>query len=120
MSDPFVPALADVQSYLGADAPTWDETTIEDALSAETLAQSRICRVPHATDPDTGADLGPDYPADLAEALYRRVQHNLALRALPLGIQTSLTDMAVSTANVGGTDAEVRRLERPFRKRKVG
>ena len=42
--------------------------------------------------------------------------HNLALRALPLGVQASISDMAVATTRVGGLDAEVARLEAPYRK----
>jgi hypothetical protein len=60
------------------------------------------------------------YPEDLTEALYRRVAHNLSMRALPLGIQANISEMAVSTTRVGGLDAEVARLEAPYRKRVVG
>ncbi|HET6874648.1 MAG TPA: hypothetical protein VFH70_07710 [Acidimicrobiales bacterium] len=113
---PFVPTITDLKGYLGAEAPGWSDEVLTAALATETTAQSRACAIPHATDPATGGDLGPDYPADLAEALYRRVAHNLATRSLPLGIQTTLTDMAVATTGVGALPAKVRALEAPYRR----
>lgn len=112
---PTAPDLAAVKAYLGPDV-SWPDGDIEKALAAETLAQARRCRLP--VDPDP---LNPQpYPADLAEALCRRVAANLANRALPLGVQASVTDGAVAATRVGGGDAEVNRLERPFRKWAVG
>lgn len=105
-----VPPDADaVAAYLG-DQNAWTPEEIDAALDAETAAQALVVRLP-----ETG-----DYPADLAEALFRRVAHNLALRGLPLGVSVDLTDTAVATNRVGGTDAEVRRLEAPHRKMPVG
>lgn len=100
------PDLPAVKAYLGPDV-TWGDSEITEALTAETAAQARACRIPDGTDA---------YPADLDEALCRRVAHNLALRGLPLGVQASVSDMAVATTRVGGMDAEVRRLEGPWRK----
>lgn len=104
------PDIDAVKAYLGT-ANTYTDAQLQSALDAETAAQGKVCKLPDPT---------ADYPADLAEALMRRVHHNLALRALPLGIQTSISDMSVATNQVGGTDAEVRRLERPFRRLVVG
>jgi hypothetical protein len=100
------PDLAAVKAYLG-DTHSWDDSAVEEARLAEIAAQSRACRIPV----EEGA-----YPADLDEALCRRVAHNLALRNLPLGIQANVSDMSVATTRVGGMDAEVRRLEGPWRK----
>lgn len=100
------PGFDDVKNYLGDTSH--DDDTIKAALAAETAAQARKCRVPSP------------FPADLAEALMRRVAHNLALRRLPLGIQAALSDGGAVQTRVGGEDAEVRRLEGPFRKRRVG
>lgn len=55
------------------------------------------------------------WPASLTEALYRRVAHNLALRPLHLGVSVSTSEAAVSVRQVGGSDAEVERLEGPHR-----
>lgn len=112
---PTYPTPAEVDAYLG-DESTWDMDAITSALDAEKAAQARVCRIPTDADPDDPADL----PADLAEALCRRVAHNLALRQLPLGVQAAMSEGGVATNNVGGTDAEVRRLERPWRKLVVG
>lgn len=112
---PTPPTVTDVLTYLGDDV-SWEEPAVQAALDAETAAQAAVVRFP--VDPEPPAEPLP-YPADLAEALCRRVAHNLALRALPLGVQASITDSAVATNFVGGTDAEVRRLEAPYRKRFV-
>jgi hypothetical protein len=113
---PTPPDLPTVLTYLGTDS-SWASEEVESALAAETAAQARVVKFP--PDPDAPAEPLP-YPADLAEALCRRVAHNLALRALPLGVQATISEMAVATTSVGGTDAEVRRLERPHRKLVIG
>ena len=104
------PDLPVIKAYLGDDT-SWDDETIEAALRAEAAAQSRACRVPSASE---------EWPADLVEALCRRVQHNLALRRLPLGLQASISESGVAQMRVGGNDAEVRRLEAPHRRLVLG
>ena len=103
------PTLPEITTYLGS-AHSWESTPIAEAYAAELGAQADVCRLPI-----TGA-----YPPALVEALGRRVAHNLALRDLPLGLQANISDMAVATTRVGGTDAEVRRLEAPWRKMLIG
>lgn len=103
------PNIAEAKAYLGSDH-SWSDTQVEAALNAEAAAQARVVRIPD----------GVGYPPDLAEALFRRVAANLALRALPLGLQSSASEMAITTTRVGGGDAEVRRLERPYRRLAVG
>lgn len=112
---PTPPPLPDVLGYLGSDI-SWTEDEVTSALAAETAAQAKVVRFP--ADPEPPAGPLP-YPADLAEALCRRVAHNLAVRALPLGVQATVTDAAALNTYVGGTDAEVKRLEAPYRKRVV-
>lgn len=110
------PSVADATTYLGETS--WSAEEIESAYDAEESAQRRRCKIPQdVTDPLNPVD---DYPADLIEALYRRVAHNLALRALPLGVSTTLSESAVATDRVGGLDAEVRRLEAPYRRLVLG
>lgn len=110
------PDLTVVKAYLNeADdslVAKWGDTAITGALAAEKAAQSRVCRVP--TDPDA------EWPADLTEALCRRVAANLAARAVPSGVQSTLTEFGPTTARIGGIDREVRRLEGPFRKVVLG
>lgn len=108
---PTPPDLAAVKAYLGA-SHSWADSAVEEARLAEVAAQLRACRLPVDPDPENPEP----YPADLDEALCRRVAHNLALRNLPLGVQANVSDMAVATTRVGGMDAEVRRLEGPWRK----
>lgn len=109
---PTAPDLDDVKAYLG-DQNAWTDDEITAALAAEIAAQARVVQFP-ADPPEPAAPLA--YPADLQEALFRRVAHNLALRGLPLGVSVDLTESAVATTRVGGTDAEVRRLEAPHRR----
>lgn len=103
MPAPTIPA---VQAYLTAMGNDSSETEVSEAYAAEKAAQAQLCTVP--------ADDGL-WPADLAEALKRRVAVNLTVRGLPLGIQASITEAAVGIARVGGTDREVQRLEAPHR-----
>lgn len=100
-----------VSEYLGDDI-SWTPEVVESALGAEIAAQASVVRFP--------ANVSGEGPAALIEALCRRVAHNLALRSLPLGLQISMSEMAATQTRVGGTDAEVRRLESPYRRLVVG
>lgn len=103
-----------VQAYLGpayagqSGGAAYDPELIEDALTAETAAQSAVIAEKYLT--------GGPYPA-LDEALCRRVARNLALRKIPLAIQT---DELAGAVRIGGKDPEVARLERPFRRVVLG
>jgi hypothetical protein len=90
--------------YLGANS--WSDGELQDALDAETAAQRRACAVPAA------------YPADLREALLRRVWRNLVMRGQPLLTVPGSDDGSVSV--VPSADPEVRRLERPWRRLVMG
>lgn len=104
---PSDPLLAAVETYLADESgEVWEAGDIASAYAAERAAQTRVCRVPASP---------ADYPADLVEALCRRIHRNLAVRKLPLGFQALSSDAAVTAARVG-QDPEVRRLEAPFRK----
>ena len=103
------PTAAEIDTYLGDDH-SWGVDEIQSAYEAELNAQADACRLP----------VDGSYPPALVEALGRRVAHNLALRALPLGVQANVSDYSVATTRVGGMDAEVRRLEGPYRKMLIG
>jgi hypothetical protein len=95
----------DDDGYLGPTS--WTDDDVADALAAESAAQRAVCRVPAA------------YPADLGEALKRRVAVNLARRPLALGMTQG--DAETGTASyLPGSDPEVRRLEGPWRRLVVG
>lgn len=91
--------------YLGENGAT--DAEITDALDAEASAQRDAVRVPAA------------YPASLRQALMRRVARNLAMRGLPLAVLQGDAE-AGDTTVLPGNDPEVRRLERPHRRLKVG
>lgn len=101
------PTLTEVLTYLGP--VTWSDDDVQAALDAETTAQARRCRVP------------ADMPADMREALCRRVARNLAARSNPLVTSSTSADGLVSTTSrVPLTDPEIRRLEGPWRRTAVG
>lgn len=90
--------------YLGENS--WTDAEIQDALDAETVVQRGVCRVP-AT-----------YPDNLRQALMRRVAVNLARRKLPLMVLRG--DAEAGNTVPPSRDSEVRRLEAPNRRLKVG
>jgi len=99
------PSVEDAQTYLGQHDSAWGPADVKSALLAEQAAQARVCIVPESG----------DWPADLLEALYRRVAHNLAVRRNPNGVETAESEFGVTQLRVGGNDAEVNRLEAPYR-----
>jgi len=99
------PSVEDAQSYLGFAESAWGAADIASALAAEQAAQAQVCLVP-AED---------EWPADLLEALYRRVAHNLAVRRNPNGVEFAESEFGSTLLRVGGNDAEVNRLEAPYR-----
>lgn len=108
-----------VSEYLGEES-SWSPSVILSAIEAEKAAQAAVVRYPAdpvipPVDPEDAY-----YAPALAEALCRRVAHNLALRSLPLGLQVAMSEMAATQTRVGGTDAEVKRLEGPYRRLVVG
>lgn len=101
------PTAADVRAYLGTSS--YSDEQLEAALAAELAAQAHSCRVPAAD---------AVWPADLAEAAYRRVARNLAMRNIPLAAFQG--DAEVGSLVPPGRDPEVRRLEAPYRRLPVG
>lgn len=102
-----MPLVNDVADYLRENAASWATADLQDALDAEAAAQRSMCRV------------GAVFPADLRQALLRRVQRNLALRQLPLAVLQGDAELGSSRV-LPGRDPEVRRLEAPHRKLAVG
>lgn len=102
LADPFgfMPDLAEVKAYLGETSTT--DAVIQDALNAETQAQSDVCRIPVV------------YPVTLGQALKRRVARNLALRGIPLAVLRGNAE--IGNLTLPGRDPEVKRLEAPYKK----
>lgn len=99
-----MPDLTEVKAYLSTNGNTsTPDAAITEALNAEAAAQRKRCNVPAV------------YPDDLREALKRRVARNLAARAVPVAQVTSFEGGQTST-RVPFNDAEVARLEGPYRK----
>ncbi|WP_250009131.1 hypothetical protein [Actinoplanes sp. M2I2] len=99
--------LDELKTYLQiAPNDTSEDDELTQILVAETAAQDRVCRV---ADP---------MPADLAEALKRRVARNRALRQL--AVMTPRGDGEAGPVVLPGRDPEVRRLEAPHRKLVMG
>lgn len=107
-----IPTVTEVTIYLaGIDPQQAVETSaVSAAYAAEKAAQANRCRVP--------AD-AEDWPADLAEALCRRVARNLAARPLTLGFVPSV-DPNAGASYLSSNDPEIRRLEGPYRKLVIG
>jgi hypothetical protein len=102
-----MPNTDDVADYLREGAASWETEDLADALDAEAAAQRSVCRV------------GAVYPADLRQALLRRVQRNLAMRQLPLAVLQGDADSG-GADYLPRLDPEVRRLEAPHRRLVVG
>lgn len=102
-----MPDLPAVTEYLNTNGGTSQTPeAIGEALAAERAAQAAVCDIP------------TDYPADLAEALKRRVARNLAARAVPVA-QVTTFEGGTSAVRVPRTDPEVTRLEWPYLKSRV-
>lgn len=98
-----MPTADDLDVYMGEHSYSDDD--LQDALDAEASAQRARCKI------------GSIYPPDLRSALLRRAQRNLVMRGLPLAMPQGDSG---GSAFLPGNDPEVRRLEAPYRKRKVG
>lgn len=100
-----MPDRAEVVVYLGETS--FSDAELDDALAAEAAAQRARCRIPAA------------YPADLRQALLRRVARNLAARSVPVASFTSFDGGGTAT-RVPMLDPEILRLEAPYRHLVVG
>jgi hypothetical protein len=101
-----MPELLDVQDYLGDSAASWTDDQIQAALDSEAQAQRDRCKIPAS------------YNHALRNALLRRCQVNLTKQGLPLALPQG--DAGIGPSILPANDPEVRRLEGPWRKRKVG
>lgn len=100
-----MPDLTEIRNWCQVDSGQLDDDQLSRIISAETLNQARVCRVPF-----------DEYPDDLAQALLRRVARAAALRGIPLGVISGIADGQAGVTRVSGLDREIQRLEKPFRK----
>lgn len=100
--------IDDVKAYLasiGVPVGKYSDAVLLQVIATETAAQNAKCR--------------PSSSPDLAEALQRRVVINLARRGITLGVIEQSSDGG-GPAFIPRQDAEVKRLEAPFRRLVVG
>lgn len=92
-----IPTAEQIQIFVNRDGSDHSLDDVTAALATEKAAQANACTAPADADP---------WPADLAEALARRVSRNLLSVSIPMGkVEDS---------------PEIARLEGPYRKRVVG
>jgi hypothetical protein len=102
-----VAILDDLKAYLGPTAAKYSDAVLTGVITTESAAQASKVNYP------------PSPAPELAEALMRRCQRNLALRALPIGL-TDVQGDADTRSYVPGRDPEIQRLEGPYRKLVLG
>lgn len=97
----------DALTYLSSTGDTsFNLADIASALDAERSAQAAACRI-------------DDFTPALREALFRRVARNLAARSVPVA-SFSAFEGGGTVQRVPQRDAEVARLEAPYRRLVVG
>lgn len=102
---PTQPDIEQVRAWIGVPSQVVDDAQLQGVLDAELAAQAQVCNV------DTWAD-------QLTQAIYRRCGREVAAMALPLGVVAP--DSEYGGGQLPRYDAEIERLERPFRKVVMG
>lgn len=86
------PTWEEAQQWAQQDGSAFSEAQVTAALATEKANQAIVCTVP--------AD-DADWPADLAEALLRRVHRNLVTAKLPLGLDPSANSVEIRRLEAG-------------------
>ena len=108
-------ALDDLIEYLPSTLVSrLGDDQLQQILTVEITDQATRLRPQYRMD-DPTVDWDEHLPP-LREAICRRCVRTIALRRLPLGISES----EVSSLRVGGRDAEISRLEGPYRRVVLG
>jgi hypothetical protein len=97
-----IPTLEEIRSWVGVSATVVSDEQLQQVTDAELDLQAARCLLP------------TDYPASLAQALYRRIARELAARGVPLGLLSADGEYG-GVARMPGLDVEVNRLEAPYR-----
>ena len=102
MSLPIVPpTVTQVRNWTGVTVGSIADADLQIIIDAELCLQAKVCRV----DP---------YIAPLYQAVLRRCGRELAARGIPLGMTSGESEFG--PARLAAFDAEVERLEGPYRK----
>lgn len=104
-----IPTIEELREELDLGARHTD-AKIQRKLDAELAKQTKKCGV----DVDGERVRRDPYPADLLDALIRRVSRSLAVADEPLGIITGAGDGNVGLGRVSGRDREIERLESDY------
>lgn len=94
------PTLDEVRAWIQVPATVLDDVQLQNVLDGETAIQAAVCSVP--VDPEP-------LPAELVQALYRRVARVVRLRSLPTGMVGDSDEFGPIQA--ARRDAEIDRLE---------
>lgn len=103
-----IPTVTQVRAWLKVTADDISDPALQQVIDAEAQDQARKCR----WQPPPPADPVP-YPAQLAQAVLRRVGRELAARGVPLGV--SAAD-EFGSVRLPANDAEIARLEGTYRR----
>lgn len=103
---PAYPLLADIRTWTGVTAASLADEVLQGIADGEQSAQMRMCRV-------AGDTLDPA----LRAAFMRRCARAIAARGVPLGM---VGDAEYGPARLPSFDAEIERLEGPWRKVVMG
>jgi len=93
-----------LRTWLGVPATVVDDEALTQVVNAEASIQASLCSIP----PDD------QLPAELVQAIYRRVGREVAAKGVPLGIVG--VDAEFGPAQLRSWDAEIDRLEGPRRR----
>jgi hypothetical protein len=94
------PNLGQVRKWTGVSANSITDDELQIVIEAEVYGQRQVCRV----DP---------YNSTLYQAVLRRCARELAARGVPLGVMSG--EAEYGNARLATFDAEIERLEGPFR-----
>jgi hypothetical protein len=98
------PTLAQVRTWIGVPVASLSDDQLSQVVAAETDLQAAAC--------DVGSDPATDFPAALAQALYRRTARHVAARGVPLGLTG---ESEYGPVRLPSWDVEIERLEAPYR-----
>lgn len=94
------PVLDQVRKWTGVTVTSISDVELQIVIEAEVVGQAEVCRV-------------EPYNAALYQAVLRRCGRELAARGVPLGMTSGESEYG--STRLSAFDAEIERLEGPFR-----